>query len=76
MLLFTDDTKRVSLAKYSTTVSVSSAERSFSTLRRVKSWLRTRMGEDRLIGLTLLNIHWNIDEISKNLSDHKVRPTH
>ena len=54
------------------TVSVSSAERSFSTLRRVKSWLRTRMGEDRLIGLTLLNIHWNIEldytEVIKKLA--------
>ena len=38
-------------------VSVASAERSFSALRRLKSWLRSTMGEDRLSGLALLNVH-------------------
>lgn len=33
-----------------------SAERSFSTLRRLKTHLRTRMGEDRLLGLTRMSI--------------------
>lgn len=33
------------------------AERSFSTLRRVKSYLRTTMTNERLTGLALLNIH-------------------
>lgn len=37
--------------------SVASAERSFSTLRRLKTWPRSRMNEDRLTGLHLLNIH-------------------
>ena len=41
-------------------VSVASAERSFSTLRRIKTWLRTRMSEDRLVGLALLNVHRDI----------------
>ncbi|CAI6352759.1 unnamed protein product [Macrosiphum euphorbiae] len=40
-------------------VSVATAERSFSTLRRLKSWLRSRMNEERLTGLALLNIHRN-----------------
>ncbi|XP_060845536.1 52 kDa repressor of the inhibitor of the protein kinase-like [Rhopalosiphum padi] len=40
---------------------VASAERSFSTLRRLKTWLRSNMGQDRLVGLALLNIHRNRD---------------
>jgi hypothetical protein len=38
-------------------VSVATAERSFSTLRRLKTWLRSRMTEQRLTGLALMNIH-------------------
>ena len=38
-------------------VIVSSAEHSFSTLRRIKTWLRIRMTQDRLLGLALLNEH-------------------
>jgi len=34
-----------------------SAERSFSTLRRVKTWLRSMTGEDRLNGLCMLSVH-------------------
>ena len=41
-------------------VSVATAERSFSTLRRLKTWLRTRMVEDRLNGLALMHIHRDI----------------
>ena len=41
--------------------STASAERSFSTLRRLKTWLRSRMGEDRLTALALLNIHRDIE---------------
>lgn len=42
-------------------VSVATAERSFSTLRRVKTWLRSRMTEDRLSNLCLINAHREID---------------
>lgn len=42
-------------------VSIASAERSFSTLRRLKTWLRSTMTEDRLVGLALLNIHRDIN---------------
>nr|XP_034992903.1 52 kDa repressor of the inhibitor of the protein kinase-like [Zootoca vivipara] len=38
----------------STTATV---ERSFSTLRRVKTWLRSTMGEERLTGLCLMSVH-------------------
>ena len=33
------------------------AERSFSTLRRVKTYLRSTMAQDRLTGLALMNVH-------------------
>ena len=32
-------------------------ERSFSTLRRVKTWLRTTMSDDRLSGMRLMSVH-------------------
>lgn len=35
-------------------IGLASAERSFSTLRRIKTWLRSRMGETRLKDLCLL----------------------
>ncbi|KAJ4432078.1 hypothetical protein ANN_20692 [Periplaneta americana] len=41
-------------------VSTSTSERSFSTLKRLKSYLRNTMGNDRLNGLALLNIHRDI----------------
>lgn len=34
-----------------------SAERSFSTLKRIKTWLRNTTSEDRLNGLALMHIH-------------------
>ncbi|XP_050508949.1 52 kDa repressor of the inhibitor of the protein kinase-like [Diabrotica virgifera virgifera] len=42
-------------------ISIATAERSFSTLRRLKSWMRTRMTEDRLTGLALMNVHRDIE---------------
>ena len=33
------------------------AERSFSTLRRIKSYLRTTMSNERLNGLAILSVH-------------------
>ncbi|CAH1113915.1 unnamed protein product [Psylliodes chrysocephalus] len=41
-------------------VSVAMAERSFSTLRRLKTWLRASIAEYRLTGLALLHIHKNV----------------
>lgn len=41
--------------------STATAERTFSTLRRLKSWMRTRMAEDRLTGLALMNVHTDIE---------------
>lgn len=47
-----------------TPVGSASAERSFSGLRRIKTYLRNSMGEERLAGLALMHIHHSteIDE--------------
>lgn len=42
-------------------ISNSSSERTFSSLRRLKTWLRSRMSETRLTGLALMNIHRDTD---------------
>ena len=51
-------------------VSNASAERSFSTLRRLKTWLRTTMLQERLTGLALMCVHrdieLNIDRFAKS----------
>lgn len=42
-------------------VTTTTNERSFSTLRRLITYLRSTMGEDRLNGLASLNIHRDIN---------------
>lgn len=42
-------------------VSNASSERSFSCLRRLKTYLRSKTGEDRLNGLALIHVHRDID---------------
>lgn len=41
--------------------SVATAERSFSSLNILKTWLRNTIAEDRLVGLALLNIHRDVE---------------
>ncbi|XP_025192735.1 52 kDa repressor of the inhibitor of the protein kinase-like [Melanaphis sacchari] len=50
-------------------VTTSTSERSFSTLKRIKTYLRTKMGENRLNGLALLNIHKQIDVKPEEMLD-------
>lgn len=50
-------------------VSNASAERSFSSLRRLKSWTRSTMVQKRLVGLALLHIHHDIIVEPKNVID-------
>lgn len=50
-------------------ISNATAERTFSCLRRIKSWLRSTMSEDRLIGLALLHIHRNIPVTTQEILD-------
>lgn len=47
-------------------ISVATAERSFSSLRLLKTWLRARMTEERLTGLALMYIHKNINIDNEN----------
>lgn len=62
-------------------VTTSSSERSFSTLRRLKSYLRNTTSADRLNGLALLNIHPNVavssdavlDELAKSSRKLEIR---
>ena len=42
-------------------VSTASAERSFSTMRRLKTYLRSTMTDKRLTGLALMNIHTDLE---------------
>jgi hypothetical protein len=46
-------------------VSFASAERNFLTLRRMKTWLRSRMDKDCLTSICLLNAHQNINMYEK-----------
>ena len=59
------------LFKLLATLPVSNAtpERSFSTLRRIKTWLRSTKGESRLVGLALLNIHKDIEVSVEKIID-------
>jgi hypothetical protein len=40
-------------------------ERSFTTLRRLKTWLRSRMAEDRLSALCLINVYHEVDILNQ-----------
>ena len=42
------------------------SERSFSGLRRLKNYMRSRMKEDRLNGLALMMVHRNISVSAEN----------
>ena len=37
------------------------AERSFSALRRIKSYLRSTMSSERFVGLALMHLHSDVD---------------
>jgi len=42
-------------------VSTCTAERAFSTIKLLKTYLRNSMTDDRLMGLALMNIHPEVD---------------
>jgi hAT family C-terminal dimerisation region len=52
---------KLALIHYSLPVSVASDKRSFSNLKKLKTYLRNRMSQERLSGLALLNINRKID---------------
>jgi len=51
------------ILKYCSTIptTVATGERSFSTLKRIKTYLRNATGENRLNGLAALSVHGEID---------------
>jgi hypothetical protein len=60
-------------------VSVATAERSFSTMKRIKNYLRNRIGDERLSDLAVLHLHRDIvnsldpDEIVDEFAKQKRR---
>jgi len=58
-------------------VTTATPERTFSTLKRIKNYLRNATGEDRLTGLALLSVHRNIvvdpEEVINRFSNEKQR---
>lgn len=58
-------------------VLTSTSERKFSTLRRLKNYLRNVTGQQRLKGLTMLNVHKEIiissDEVLNHLAETPCR---
>ncbi|KAJ8950880.1 hypothetical protein NQ318_011178 [Aromia moschata] len=53
-------TRKAIVISLSQPCTTSNIERSFSTLRRVKTWLRSTMTENRLNGLCMLSVHRKI----------------
>ena len=47
-------------------ITTATSERSFSTLKRVKTYLRNTMGEERLTGLALISIHGRSIDMDPN----------
>lgn len=58
-------------------VSIATAERSFSSLRRLKTWIRSTTKEERLNGLALVHmnrdINLNVDDIINTFAQKKSR---
>ncbi|CAI6376726.1 unnamed protein product [Macrosiphum euphorbiae] len=73
--IFFPSIKKLLLVLGTLPVSVATAERSFSTLRRLKTWIRSEMGQSRLTGLALLHIHrqlpLNVDKIIDRFAKNK-----
>ena len=59
------------LLKLAATLPITSCEceRSFSGLRRLKTWLRNTMNTDRLAPLALMNVHYDHDVSYKRAAD-------
>ncbi|XP_050064966.1 52 kDa repressor of the inhibitor of the protein kinase-like [Aphis gossypii] len=54
-------------------VSTATSERSFSSLKRVKSYLRNSMKEDRLNGLVLLSYYRDIEITPEEILDEMAK---
>ncbi|XP_025205786.1 52 kDa repressor of the inhibitor of the protein kinase-like [Melanaphis sacchari] len=56
-------------------VSTTSPERMFSTLKRVKTYLRNTMGQERLNGLAMLSVHRDIELNPDHILDISAKKT-
>jgi hypothetical protein len=58
-------------------ITTATPKRTFSTLKRLKIYLRNATGDDRLTGLALLSVHRNIivgpEEVINHFSNEKIR---
>lgn len=60
-------------------ITVASGERSFSTLKQIKTYLRSTMSQERLNGLAMISIEQrvrrslNMEDIIKSFAEAKVR---
>ncbi|GFQ64320.1 TTF-type domain-containing protein [Trichonephila clavata] len=58
-------------------VTTASVERSFSTMKRIKTLPRSVMGDDRLNALAMMSIHWDTvvvpEEVLDRLAKNKIK---
>ncbi|GFQ67233.1 hypothetical protein TNCT_627771 [Trichonephila clavata] len=58
-------------------VTTASVERSFSTMKRIKTLPRSVMGDDRLNALAMMSIHWDTvvdpEEVLDRLAKKKIK---
>jgi len=61
------------LCDYPVTIFIASCERSLSTLRRLKTWVRNSMGEERLTGSAMIyrDIHLDVNDIIDSFASKK-----
>lgn len=69
---FVPDIQKLLLKSFSLPVTTATVERSFSTLRRVKTWVRSMVSESRLSGLCMLSTHRSMIEEDEDLFISKV----
>jgi len=77
VLIFFPNIRTLLLITATLPVTTATPERTFSSLRLLKSYLRTTMGPNRLAGLTLLYLHRDIpitlDEVIDTFARHSSR---
>ena len=57
-------------------VTTAECERTFSCLKRLKTYLRSTIAQERLVGLALMNIHYDICVSPKELTEQYMAQDH
>ena len=68
------ETLNVTQIAITTPILSAASERCFSTLKRIKSFLRRTMGQDRLNALAMLSIEWDFIQKSADFNDMVINP--